>query len=84
MLCDNVRLGEYAAFRLGRGQQWGLVNDVFDFVFLYFMLFSCFLLLVLIAQCLNRDLSLVKRLYDQVVSRQAAVRSFQILEYGDP
>lgn len=39
MLCSNVRLGEYAAFRLGRGQQWGFVNDVFDFVFLYLLLF---------------------------------------------
>lgn len=26
----------------------------------------------------------MKRLYDQVVSRQAAVRPFQIQEYGDP
>ena len=59
------------------------MNDVFDSVFLYFLLFSCFLLSILIAQYLNRDLSLVKRLYDQVVSRQAAVRSFQIPEYGD-
>lgn len=84
MLCDSVRLGEYAAFRLGRGQQWGFVNDVFESVFLYFLLFSCFLLAILIAQCLHGDLSLLKRLYDQAVSRLAAVRSFQIPEYGDP
>lgn len=77
MLCDSVRLGEYAAFRLGRGQQWGSVNDEFNFVFLYFLLFSCFLLLVLMAQCLNGDLSLVKRLYEQVVSRHREVQFVQ-------
>ena len=84
MLCVSVRLGGYAAFRLGRGQQRGFVNDVFDSVFLYFLLFSCFLLSILTTQCLNRDLSLVKRFYDEAVSRQAAVRLFQIPEYGDP
>lgn len=84
MQCYSGLLGEYAASGSGRGQQGGSVNTGFDSVFLCFLLFSSFLFLILFTQYLNRVLSLVKMLYDQVVSRQAAVMPFQMPTYGDP